>query len=79
MKTFGQPGSITPASFRTDLRLATIIEGLALLREMGLTRKQMREASGFSERTLRRYLAMPIAQIRLPDGRTTQIDGEAAQ
>ena len=73
MKTFGQPGSITPASFRTDLHPATIIEGLALLREMGLTRKQMREASGFSERTIRRHLTTPATQIRLPDGRSDQM------
>ncbi|MEN5299929.1 hypothetical protein ABE530_16485 [Brucella sp. TWI559] len=73
MKTFGQPGSITPASFRTDLHPATIIEGLALLREMGLTRKQMREASGYSERTIRRHLATPAAQIRLPDGRADRM------
>lgn len=69
MKTFGQPGSITPASFRPDLHPATVIEGLALLQEMGLTRKQMREASGFSERTIRRHLTTSTAQIRLPDGR----------
>lgn len=76
MKTFGQPGSITPASFRTDLHPATVIEGLALLREMGLTRKQMREASGFSERALRKHINTPVVKIRLPDGRTTQTGDE---
>ena len=76
MKTFGKPGSITPDSFRPDLHPATVVEGLALLREMDLTRKQMREASGLSESSIRRYLATPTAQIRLPDGRADRmVDG----
>ena len=70
MKTFGQPGSITPASFRPDLHPATVIEGLSLLQEMGLSRKQMREASGLSERAIRAHLSTQSGQIRLPDGRT---------
>lgn len=70
MKTFGQPGSITPASFRPDLHPATVIEGLSLLQEMGLSRRQMREASGLSERAIRAHLSTPSGQIRLPDGRT---------
>lgn len=49
MKTFGQPGSITPASFRPGLPTAMIIEGLMLLREMGMTRRQMAIATGMSE------------------------------
>lgn len=52
MKTFGQPGSITPASFRPDLHLTMINEGLLLLREMGLNRKEMSTASGLSVRTI---------------------------
>lgn len=76
MKTFGKPGSITPDSFRPDLHPATVVEGLALLREMGLTRKQMREASGLSESSIRRYFTTPTAQIRLPDGRADRmVDG----
>lgn len=71
MKTFGQPGSITPASFRPDLHPASIIEGLALLREMGLSRKQIRDASGYSDRAIREHFSAPCPQIRLPDGRAT--------
>lgn len=74
MKTFGKPGSITPDSFRPDLHPASVVEGLALLREMGLSRKQMREASGLSDRALRTHLNTPCGQIRLPDGRTHQGD-----
>lgn len=72
MKTFGKPGSITPASFRPGLHLASIVEGLALLREMGLNRKQMRDASGYSDRAIREHLSAPCTQIRIPDGRTNQ-------
>lgn len=71
MKTFGQPGSITPASFQPDLHPATIVEGLSLLREMGLSRKQIREASGLSDKAVRNYFVTPQDQIRLPDGRAT--------
>ncbi|MEN5300175.1 hypothetical protein ABE530_17805 [Brucella sp. TWI559] len=67
MKTFGQPGSITPASFRPDLHPATILEGLSLLREMGLSRKHIREASGLSDKAVRRYFLAPLDQIQLPD------------
>ncbi len=48
MKTFGQPGSITPASFRPDLHPAMVKEGLLLLREMGIDRQAMHAASGMS-------------------------------
>lgn len=76
MKTFGQPGSITPASFTPNLHPATVVEGLALLREMGLTRRQMSNVSGFSERAISRHLTTPTPQIRLPDGRATIGEGE---
>lgn len=55
MITFGQPGSITPASFTPDLPTAMIIEGLKLLREMGMTRSQMVKATGMSEYKIHSY------------------------
>lgn len=55
MKTFGQPGSITPASFTLELPTQMVIEGLMLLREMGMTRRQMVMATGMSEYKIRSY------------------------
>lgn len=60
MKTFGQPGSITPQTFRCDLQPHTIAEGLALLREMGMTRGQIASASGFSLEKIKQHLDVTI-------------------
>ncbi|MEN5279416.1 hypothetical protein ABE527_21120 [Brucella sp. TWI432] len=67
MKTFGQPGSITPASFNPELPTAMIIEGLLLLREMGLTRRQMVKATGMSEYKIRSYFNTTCSQWKLDD------------
>lgn len=72
MKTFGKRGSITPASFRPDLPPAVIVEGLALLREMGLTRKQISTDSGMSQAAVSRHfntIAKPFCLETAP-GRT---------
>lgn len=56
MKTFGKPGSITPESFTPDLPPIMVIEGLTLLREMGMTQSEMAKASGMSHYMVRSYL-----------------------
>ncbi|EXL07808.1 hypothetical protein BG46_10885 [Brucella anthropi] len=55
MITFGQPGSITPHSFTPDLPTVMIIEGLTLLREMGMTQNEIAKASGMSVYKVRSY------------------------
>ncbi|GAA5542443.1 hypothetical protein [Brucella sp. NBRC 113783] len=67
MKTFGQPGSITPASFPPELPTVMVIEGLLLLREMGMPRRQMAKASGMSEQQIQSYLKMTCNRWRLDD------------
>nr|WP_278437240.1 hypothetical protein [Brucella anthropi] len=67
MKTFGQPGSITPASFTPDLPTQMVIEGLMLLREMGMTRCQMVKATGMSEYKIRSYFNTICNQWKLDD------------
>ncbi|MBB5703583.1 hypothetical protein FHS76_003490 [Ochrobactrum daejeonense] len=57
MTTFGKPGSITPASFTPDLPTIMIIEGLALLREMGMTQSEIAKASGMSVYKVRSYFS----------------------
>jgi hypothetical protein len=67
MKTFGKPGSITPASFTPELPTQMVIEGLMLLREMGMTPHQMVKATGMSENKIRSYLDMPFNRWKLDD------------
>ncbi|PRD42338.1 hypothetical protein C5748_16205 [Phyllobacterium phragmitis] len=76
--TFGQPGCITPASFQ-DLHIAMKIEGLLLLQEMGLTRKQMREASGMSEDKIRDCLNTIFSPFKIDGMRPNDAASEAAQ
>lgn len=67
MKTFGQPGSITPASFKPEMPTAMIIEGLMLLREMGMTRCQMVKATGMSEAVIRTHFNTQYSRWKLDD------------
>lgn len=57
MKTFGKPGSITAESFKPDLPTVMIIEGLTLLREMGMTQSEIAKASGMSVYKVRSYFS----------------------
>ncbi|HHV66140.1 MAG TPA: hypothetical protein GXX48_00620 [Ochrobactrum intermedium] len=67
MKTFGKPGSITPESFTPDLPPIMVIEGLTLLREMGMTRRQMVKATGMSEEAIRSHFNTQYSQWKLDD------------
>lgn len=84
MKTFGQPGSITPASFTPELPTAMVIEGLMLLREMGMTRRQIVKATGMSEAVIRSHFNTQCSRWKLDDfwgvkGREQGVPGQATQ
>ncbi|MBN9044661.1 MAG: hypothetical protein J0H18_03210 [Rhizobiales bacterium] len=60
MTAFGHPGSITPKSFIPDMPLPMVLEGLALLREMGCTARELVEASGMTLRGIEELSIRPV-------------------
>lgn len=58
MKTFGQPHSITPASF-INLNNNMKMEGILLLKEMGMKMRQVQHASGLSTTQIKECLRTP--------------------